>query len=86
MVFPGQTHLIILNLGRLFRRKCKYSSYLKLWQLSCSAEQNHLANFGRGHYEEHFGGIILNSDNWFRRRCCLKYILSRAPVVIMLPV
>ena len=27
-------------------------SYLELWQPFCSAEQNHLCNFGRGCYEE----------------------------------
>ena len=25
-------------------------------------EQNHLGNFGKGHYEEHFCEIILNLD------------------------
>ena len=36
------------------------------------AEQNHLCNFGRGHHEEHLCEIILNLDQWFRRRCHLK--------------
>ena len=40
----------------------------------CSAEQNHLCNFGRGYYEEQFFEIILNLDQWFRR-CCLKIFL-----------
>ena len=31
--------------------------------------------FGRGTYEEHFCEIILNLDQWFRRRCCLKIFL-----------
>ena len=31
----------------------KAISYLELWWPSCSAEQNHLGNFGRGHYKEH---------------------------------
>ena len=34
-----------------------------------------LCNFGRGHYEEHFCEIILNLDQWFRRRCHLKIFL-----------
>ena len=36
-------------------------------------EQNHLCNFGRGYYEEHFCENILNFDQWFRR-----YFLSTA--------
>ena len=46
------------------------SSYLELWQLSYSEEQNHLCNFTKGHYEEQFCEIIFNLDQWFRRRCC----------------
>ena len=38
----------------------------------CSVEQNHLCNVGRGYYEEQFCEIILNLDQWFRRRCLLK--------------
>ena len=34
--------------------------FLKLWQPFCSAEHNHLCNFGRGYYEEQFCEIILN--------------------------
>ena len=33
----------------------------------CSAEQNQLCNFGRGHHEEQFCEIILNLDQWFKR-------------------
>ena len=47
-------------------------SYLELWQLFRSAEQNH---FVRGFYEEQFCEIILNLDQWFRRRCLLKIFL-----------
>ena len=47
-------------------------SYLELeWQPLCSAELNHLCNFGRGSYEKHFCEIILNLDLWFSG-CCLK--------------
>ena len=52
-------------------------SYLELWLPSCSAERNHLYNFGRGFHEEQFCEIILNLDQWFRR-CSLKDVLSRA--------
>ena len=34
-----------------------------------------MCNFGRGHHEEHFSAIILNFDQWFRRRCHLKTFL-----------
>ena len=37
-------------------------------------EQNRLCNFGRRHHEEQFFEIILNWDQWFRRRCHLKNI------------
>ena len=50
----------------------------------CSAEQNHLCEFGRRHHEEQFCEIILNLDQWFRRRCYFKDFLSRALVAIML--
>ena len=32
-------------------------------------------HFGRGYQEEQFSEIILNSDQWFRRRCLLKIFL-----------
>ena len=100
-------------------------SYLELWRPFCSAESNHLCNFGRRHHEEQFCEIIefgpvvqeemsfkvilyltlwwpllqwsgtfcailvegilqekqfcqiiLIFDQWFRKRCCLKYFLS----------
>ena len=50
-------------------------SYLELWRPFRSAQQNHLCNFGRGHYKEHFCEIILYMDQWFRRKCRLKIIL-----------
>ena len=53
----------------------KEISYLELWWPLCSAERNHLCNFGRRHHEEQFCEIILNLDQWFRRRSCLKIFL-----------
>ena len=50
-------------------------SYLELWRPFCSVERNHLGNFCRGYYEEQFREIILNLDQWFRRRCLLKIFL-----------
>ena len=51
--------------------------YLELWRLFCSVEQNHLCYFGRGHHEEQFCEIVLNLDQWFRRRCRLKTFLIK---------
>ena len=50
-------------------------TYLELWRPFCSAEQNHLFNIGRGYHEEQFCEIIMNLDQWFRRRCLLKIFL-----------
>ena len=37
-------------------------SFLEGCQQSCLVVRNHLGNFGRGHYEEHFNEIILNPE------------------------
>ena len=50
-------------------------SYLELWRALCSAERNHLCNFGRRHHEEQLCEIILNLGQWFRRRSCLKFLI-----------
>ena len=39
-------------------------------------EQNHLCNFGKVHHEEQFCETFLNLEQWFRRRCLLKTLLS----------
>ena len=39
---------------------------------------NHSCNFEREHHGEHSCEVIWNLDLWFRRRCGLKYFLSRA--------
>ena len=44
-------------------------SYLEPWQPFTSAEQNHLCNFVKRHYEEQFCELIMNFDQWFRRKC-----------------
>ena len=66
----------------LFRHWFKDISYQEPWQPLCSTEQNHLCNFGKGHYEEYFYEIIFNLDQWFRR-CHLKHFSSRAPAALM---
>ena len=53
-------------------------SYLELLQPFCSAGQNHYAIF-RGFQEEQFCEIILNLDQWFRSRCCLKIFFIWSP-------
>ena len=50
-------------------------SYLELWQAFCSVEHNHLCNFGSGYDEEQFCDIILNLDQWLRRKSHLKIFL-----------
>ena len=50
-------------------------SYLELWQPFCSVEWNHLCNFDRGYYEEQFCEIILNLEQWLRRKFNLKIFL-----------
>ena len=52
-------------------------SYLQLWGPLCSAEWNHLYNFGRKLHEEQFCELILNLNQWLRRRRHLKAFLSR---------
>ena len=50
-------------------------SFLELWQPLCSADWNHLCNFRRRHREEQFCEIILNLDQWFRRKWRFKVFL-----------
>ena len=50
-------------------------SYLELWRPFYLAERNHLCNFGRGYQEEQYCEIILNLDQWFRKRYLLKIFL-----------
>ena len=50
-------------------------SYLDPWWPLCSVERTHLCSFGPGYYEELFCEIILNLEQWFRRRCRFKTFL-----------
>ena len=50
-------------------------SYLELWHSLFSVDWNHLCIIGRRHSEEQPCEIILNLDQWFRRKCCLKVFL-----------
>ena len=49
-------------------------TYLELWPPLCSADPNHLCNFGRRYHEEKFCGIILNLDQWFKRNKGISYL------------
>ena len=48
--------------GLVVQMLFKEKNNLQLWRPFCSGEQNHLCNFGRGHYEKYFCEIILNLD------------------------
>ena len=50
-------------------------SYLELWQPLCSVDRTNLCNFNRRHHEKQFFEIILNLDQWFKRKCRLKVFL-----------
>ena len=74
---------LFLILDQWFREKCRLKVFLyKLWQPFCSAERNHLCNFGRGYQKRQLCEIILNSGLWFRR-CLLKDFLSAALVNLL---
>ena len=56
--------MIFLKFGPVGQEELFFKdiSYLELWRLFCSAERNHLCNFGRGYSEEQLCEIILNLD------------------------
>ena len=56
----------------------KDGSYLWLWRSFCSVLPNHLCNYGSGPYVERFCETVLNLEQWFKRKSCLKTFLSRA--------
>ena len=58
-------------------------SYLELWQSFCSAERNHLCNFGRVYYEEQFCEIIMILVKWCRKICRLNDFLSGALTALL---
>ena len=57
-------------------------SYLELLQPFCSAEWNHLCNFGRGHYDKQFCEFISNLGQWIRG-WRLKELLSGALAILL---
>ena len=71
-----------MEFGSVVQKQMSFKdiSYLELWRSFCSAECNHLCNFGRciRYYEKQFCEIISNLGQWFRRRCRLNDFLSGA--------
>ena len=61
--------VIILNLGLGTMSFLRFSIF-KLWQPFVSCEWNHLCNFCRRHYGEHWCDIMLNVE-----KCGLKNFL-----------
>ena len=60
-------------------------SYLELALQLCLAVRNHLCNFSKIHHEEKFCLIILNLDQSFRKKFCLKiYLLSKVLAALLL--
>ena len=75
-----------MKIGPVVKVKMSFKdiSYLEVRQPFCSAERNHLCNYSREYYEEHFCEIILNLDQWFRRRCHFEDFLSGALAALLL--
>ena len=73
------------QLGPVVHEKMSFKgiSYLSSGSPFCSAERNRLCSFGRGYQEEQFCEIILNWDQWFRKRCHLKDFLSGALAALL---
>ena len=75
--YQEEHFLELFEFGPVFQEEMGFEdiSYLELWQPLSSAGWNHLCNFCRWHHEEQFSEIILNLDQWFRRKSCLKIFL-----------
>ena len=60
-------------LKQWFRRRwrTKYA-YIELWWPICSVERCSLCNYVREHYKKHLCELVLNLEQWFRRKCGLK--------------
>ena len=58
----GNIHVKLHGIWTSGSRRCRLKtfSYLELLQSICSADQNHLCNFGRRYHEEQFCEVILN--------------------------
>ena len=66
-----------MKFGQVVQKEMLFKdiSYLELWQPICSANRKHLCNFGRRYHEKRVCEIILNFDQSFRWKCCLKVFL-----------
>ena len=65
---------IHVKLYEIRRCRLKDISYLELWQPLCSVDWYHLCNIGR-HHGEQSCKIILNLDQWLRRKSHLKVFI-----------
>ena len=66
----------------MVQKEMSFKDIFYLWQPLCSADWNHLCNFGRTYQEEQFCEIILNFGLWFRG-CLLKDFLSGALATLL---
>ena len=60
-----------MKFGSVIKEEMSFKDifHLEILRPFYSEEWNHLCIFGRGYYEELFCEIILNLEQWFRRRC-----------------
>ena len=59
----------------------KDNSYLDHWRPLWLVERKRVCNFGRGHHEVQFCEVIVNLDQWLRRRCHFSYLELCGPFV-----
>ena len=54
----------------------KEISYLELWQPLFTVDWNDFCNFGKRYHEKQSCEIILNLDQWLKRKCRLHVFLT----------
>ena len=75
-------HVKLYETGPVVKQDMSFKDFLSgALETFCSVEQNHLCNFCRGYYEEHFCEVGLNLDQWFR--CHLKDFLPGAVAALL---
>ena len=72
-------NLVRIWLKRRYRLEILIYSFAQPFCSAGWAELDHLCNFDSGHYENYFREIILNLNEWFRRRCSFKIFLIYSP-------
>ena len=72
----NQTVLLRSQMNFMFKLMAKnFHQIFTLLMLELESERNHLCNLSRRHQEEQFYEIILNLNQFVRRRYCLKIVL-----------